>query len=101
METQETRVCKECGQTKQLAEFFKTKGKYTNICLHCVREKKRATYAKKAEWKKLNVANEVEAVRKARLQEFTPRQLMEELARRGYQGKLTYVETHTIDITAL
>lgn len=32
------------------------------------------------------------------LSKFTPRQLMEELKRRGYTGKLQYVEVKTIDL---
>jgi hypothetical protein len=35
------------------------------------------------------------------LADFSPRELTEELKRRGYEGKLTYVETHTIDLSAL
>jgi hypothetical protein len=31
------------------------------------------------------------------LSDFTPRELMLELKRRGYEGRLTYVETHMID----
>ena len=33
------------------------------------------------------------------LSRFTPRQLMEELAKRGYKGELTYVRVERIDIT--
>ncbi|MBR0291023.1 MAG: hypothetical protein IJQ79_02700 [Bacteroidales bacterium] len=36
-------------------------------------------------------------VRKPSISSFTPRELMEELARRGYRGKLTYQQE--IDIT--
>ena len=35
------------------------------------------------------------------LADFTPRELMAELKRRGYEGKITYVETHTIDLSTL
>lgn len=35
------------------------------------------------------------------LEDFTPRQLMEELKRREYTGKLQYVEVKTIDMGAL
>ena len=38
------------------------------------------------------------AARNARLAEFTPRELMAELARRGYEGKLTYTRVEEIDI---
>lgn len=35
------------------------------------------------------------------LKDYTPRELMVELARRGYEGVLTYTERKTIDITRL
>jgi hypothetical protein len=35
------------------------------------------------------------------LEDFTPRQLMEELKRRGYTGKLQYVEVKNIDLDKL
>ena len=33
--------------------------------------------------------------------DYTPRQLMEELKRRGYTGRLQYVEVKTIDLGAI
>ena len=35
------------------------------------------------------------------LKDYTPRELMLELSRRGYEGVLTYTERKTIDITRL
>jgi hypothetical protein len=35
------------------------------------------------------------------LEDFTPRQLMEELKRRGYTGRLQYVEVKDIDLDKL
>lgn len=35
------------------------------------------------------------------LGDFTPRQLMEELRRRGYTGKLQFVEVKTIDLNTM
>jgi len=35
------------------------------------------------------------------LGDFTPRQLMEELRRRGYTGKLQFVEVKTVDLNTL
>ena len=39
------------------------------------------------------------AIPTTELSRFTPRQLMEELAKRGYKGELTYVRVERIDIT--
>jgi len=39
--------------------------------------------------------------RQKMLEQYTPRELMERLRDLGYTGKLTYVETHTIDLSAL
>jgi len=36
-----------------------------------------------------------------RLSEFTPRELMLELKRRGYEGELAFVEVHKIDLSCL
>ena len=36
-----------------------------------------------------------------RLKDFTPRELMVELARRGYKGSLEFTETRVIDIQRL
>lgn len=41
----------------------------------------------------------VNDARQLRLKDFTPRELMEELAARGYKGTLTFTVVQTIDIT--
>ena len=45
--------------------------------------------------------NKIQKNRQELLQEFTPRELILELKRRGYKGELQYVEVHNIDINKL
>jgi hypothetical protein len=65
----------------------------------CANKKKRETWDKKKVNR--NLEEELANARKLRLADFTPRELMQELKRKGYEGKLTYVETHTIDLSTL
>lgn len=78
---------------------FDRYGKRQAVCKECVAEKKRATHAAKAEAMNKGFEAQVKNARNLRIHDFTPRELMEELARRGYRGKLEYVETKVIDIT--
>ena len=93
----ETKVCKCCGKELPITEFavrgikgMKGERKVTDFCKSCMAKK-----VANGRGKAINNA------RAMRLRDFTPRELMEELKRRGYEGKLTYVETHTIDLSAL
>ena len=74
----ETKICKQCGRELPIDHFRKTRwgGYYTN-CNDCVRVKAQETKKENAE-----------VIKKSKLADFTPRQLMEELARRGYEGKI-------------
>lgn len=99
----ETKVCKGCGRELPLDEFvmITTRGgeKVRNgYCKDCMTQKRLATRANNAKVKEAQLDQKVEDARKLRLSDFSPRELMEELARRGYKGKLTFVEVHTIDI---
>jgi hypothetical protein len=83
--------CKSCGQTKPLDEFYKNpkmSDGHVNTCKTC--------YNKKCQRKR----DEQQATNGPRpLESFTPRQLMQELQRRGFRGKLMF--TQEIDITKL
>ena len=86
-------------EEKPVEEFYVNGQGITSCCKEChikrmVEGRKRGKEIKKA-------LNDIENAKNMRLADFTPRQLMEELKRRGYQGKLTYVETHTIDLSTL
>lgn len=83
----EIRVCSRCGQQKPLAEFARNKHGYTSVCRECAKGKRRET---------MNARNE--RSRQDILKDYSPRELWEELYRRGYEGKLYFTETHVIDI---
>lgn len=100
METNETRVCSVCGKEMPISEFgiHHAPNGATHIfkmCKSCRTERIKKGNPKRVETFK----KKVEEQRKMRLQDFTPRELMEELARRGYKGSLTYTRVETIDIT--
>ena len=86
-------TCKECGRTLPETAFKTTRwGTKAGVCTECAIAKRKAKATAKHE-------KEVTDARLLRLRDFTPRELMEELAARGYKGTLTYTITQTIDIT--
>lgn len=95
----ETKKCKCCGRELPVSEFGKSPLGVYNTCKECV--KKNQSDAKIGKKNVLQMEKELENAKVMRLSEFSPRELMGELKRRGYKGKITYVETHTIDISAL
>lgn len=91
----ETKVCSCCGRELPLSEFHKktsSKDGHQSYCKEC---------AVKLARERLNSLRAAAAEKGPGLSAYTPRQLMEELARRGYTGELEYVEKHIIDITKL
>lgn len=92
-------ICKECGKTLPESYFKMTRwGVRAGICNQCATQKRVRTLDMKKQQETKDVQSQLNDARKLRLAEFTPRELMEELARRGYEGKLTYTVTQTIDI---
>ena len=92
-----TKICKCCGRELPLEAFRKTRLGVMNTCYECVSKNiAKAKADKKEEAKK---ADEVRMAKAARLSDFEPVELMRELKRRGYEGKLTYTKTFEIDIT--
>jgi len=75
-----TKICKVCKRTLPLAAFkknAKSKDGYAYVCKSCSSGKLST--------------NPV-------LAEFSPKQLLEELAARGYHGTLTFIETHKLSV---
>lgn len=86
----ETKVCKRCGRELPTTEFSKDKS-YPDglnyICKECQRKAQRESYERR---KATSVLHSEE------LQKFSPRELMDELKRRGYKGKLTFLYEITL-----
>lgn len=92
--------CKCCGRTLPIYSFKLSRyGDRVSVCTECATKKMRENKEKKRIEEAIKVREQAQkdAEVKTTLSSFTPRQLMEELARRGYKGELTYVQK--IDIT--
>lgn len=92
-----TKVCTRCGRELPLSEFPKNvqcRGGHSGVCKKCKVEQMRDYRRNLAE--KARLYDE-----RGGLKDYTPRELMLELSRRGYEGVLTYTERKTIDISKL
>lgn len=95
----ETKVYERCGREFPIENFKVTRwGTHSKICNDCVQAKCRETKEKSVSGDVARLEEELKKARQLRIHEFTPRELIEELKRRGYTGKLEYVETHVIDM---
>lgn len=90
-----TKVCKSCGRELPIGQFGVSHLGTFSTCRECVR-KHQAQAHQKRRVEKQQTKN-VEAAKRTRLSEFTPRELMAELKRRGYEYTMRYVETHVIN----
>lgn len=97
-----TKVCKCCGRTLEIWNFKASRwGGRVNVCTECATNKMRENKQKRIEEQKKKVEDVRAENRQLCLADFSPRELMAELKRRGYDGKITYTETHTIDLSTL
>ena len=85
MENTQTKTCSKCGRTLPIENFYVNKdGKPYSYCKECV--------------KILNSARRITPPDSENpLSAFTPRQLMQELKRRGYTGKLYIQQVADLD----
>lgn len=85
MENTQTKTCPKCGRTLPIENFYKNKdGKPYSYCKECV--------------KVLNAARKITPPDSENpLSAYTPRQLMQELKRRGYTGKLYIQQVADLD----
>ena len=98
----ETKVCKCCGRELSIDHFKKSRWGYTvSVCHECDKKHREEKRQARIEEQKQKVEDVRAENRQLCLADFTPRELMAELKRRGYEGKITYVETHTIDLSTL
>lgn len=99
MEQEEKRVCKQCGKELPLTSFFRNKYGYTQVCKECARANRASKKQSKTELAQLK--RQLEIARQLRISQFSPRELMAELHRQGYEGTLRYTGVHTIDISKM
>lgn len=89
----QTKQCCRCGRVLPAREFYKnqkSKDGLASWCKNCMKERDRE--------RRVN-ARLYET--RGGLESYTPRQLMAELAKRGYKGTLTFTETRTVDLTKI
>lgn len=96
---EEKRICKQCGKELPLKDFYRNKYGFTNVCKVCANANRSSKRKKKDEVAELK--RQLETCRLLRISQFSPRELMAELYRQGYDGTLTYTETHTVDISKM
>ena len=85
MENTQTKTCPKCGRTLPIENFYKrSNGQIFTYCKECV--------------KVINSARKITPPDSENpLSAFTPRQLMQELKRRGYTGKLYIQQVADLD----
>jgi len=96
----ETKTCKVCGRELPIERFSRNRQGVLSLCKECQSKRLVQGHAKGKSSKREPEGLELAPTnyRNLRLADFTPRELMEELVRRGYTGKLQYVEVRTIDL---
>lgn len=94
-----TQVCKCCGRELPIEQFSRGGFGLHKTCKDCIGKKQKEHYKNVDEIAELR--RQLERARRLRLSEFTPRELMIALKELGYEGTLTYVQRHEIDITKI
>lgn len=94
-----TQVCKCCGRELPIEQFSRGGFGLRKTCKECI-GKKRKERKKNAE-EIAELRRQLEEARRLRLSEFKPRELMIALKELGYEGTLTYIQKHEIDITKI
>lgn len=90
-----TKVCPHCHRELPVTEFHASRSSADGLqgwCKECMKEHSKEHYSRLKAERPIPIGE-------GGLSKFTPRQLMEELKRRGYTGTIRYV--HEIDITRL
>lgn len=82
----ETKKCNRCKEVKPLEDFNKGQG----MCRKCQSEYSKERIRKLAERKKAEKTNISTGI--SGLESYTPRQLLEELGKRGYDIEARYVQ---------
>lgn len=96
----ESKRCPKCGLTKQASEFNKSTWQSDGLQSYCrdcqrIRAKERSNLVVKKDPNN-RILNSISSTGDSPLSKFTPRELMAELKRRGYDGELTYTSRITL-----
>ena len=94
-----TQVCKCCGRELPIEQFGHGGFGLLKTCKECIGKQRKENRKKTDEVAELR--RQLEEARRMRLSEFKPRELMIALKELGYEGTLTYVQRHVIDITKI
>ena len=95
----ETKVCKCCGRELPIESFFLNRLGRTAVCKDCANKHRRDSRLGRREVDELK--ERLESAKALKLSDFTPRELMAELKRRGFDGKITYTRIETIDLSTI
>ena len=94
MENEATRVCSCCGNELPISEFqINREGNPISVCKACMTRKRVESHERKKKERKAKVEEEKNAIRQMRLSQFTPRELMSELKKRGFEFEMKFTET--------
>lgn len=98
----ETQVCKQCGRELPVEQFSKigNRGGGTtslHICKECMQGRQKEGRQKRKERMAQLEIKRTQDIRNMRLSDFTPRELMVELKRRGYKFTAEITVTNVID----
>ena len=100
----ETKTCKICGRELEINQFSshpKSADGHTSVCKECMHKLQSEGHKKRKDDKVKSLEEEVQKARSLRLMDFTPRELMKNLADRGYDGEIVYTEVHRIKLSQL
>ena len=93
--------CRCCGRELPMSNFKNGRWGIVSVCNECDRRHRAENRQARIDKAKQKVEDVRAENRQLCLADFSPRELMAELKRRGYEGTLTYVETNTIDLSTL
>lgn len=103
----ETKVCKKCGRELPVSEFYKSNKSSDGLqwwCKDCLKQSSKMSHRVKKNKNPLErfatdeLRDELISRGGNLVPKPTPREMMQELARLGYKGKLTFTRIETIDI---
>lgn len=94
MENETTKKCSCCGNELPVSEFQTDRqGNPISVCKSCMSKKRVEGHERRKAERKNEAEAQIQALKTARLSQFTPRELMTELKRRGFEFQMKFTET--------